>query len=69
MMKFGTSVKLGREVAKSLYIDTHNLKIKVKEENCTTSDAKDIIFLLQALHVYTQIVVFFTSLSEKLQLD
>ena len=68
-MKFSTSVRRNREVAKSLKIGINGLEIEAKEENCTTADAKGIIPLLRAFHVYTQILVFLAAPGNKLQLQ
>ena len=67
-MKLSTSVRRTREAAKSLKIGTNSLEIEAKEENCTTADAKGIIPLLQAFHVYTRILVFLVIPGIKLQL-
>lgn len=53
IMKLSTSVRRTREAAKSLKIGTSGLEIEAKEEDCTTADAKGIIPLLRAFHVYT----------------
>lgn len=66
-MKLSTGVRRTREVAKSLKIGTNGLEIEAKEEDCTTADAKGIIPLLRAFHVYTQILVFLAAPGNKLQ--
>ena len=53
IMKLSTSVRRTREAAKSLKIGTNGLEIEAKEEDCTIADAKGIIPLLRAFHVYT----------------
>ena len=68
-MKLSTSVRRTREAAKSLKIGTNGLEIEAKEEDCTTADAKGIISLLRAFHVYIQILVFLTASGNKLQLQ
>lgn len=65
-MKLSTSVKHTKEAAKSLKIGTNGLEIEAKEEDCITINAKDIILLLRAFHMYTQILVFLTTLGNKL---
>ena len=69
IMKLSTSVRRTREVAKSLKIGTNGLEIDAKEEDCIVADAKGIIPLLRAFHVYTQILVFLAALGNKLQLQ
>lgn len=69
IIKLSTNVRRIRKAAKSFKISTNVLEIKAKEENCTTADKKDIISLLQAFYVYTQILVFLTASSNKLQLQ
>ena len=69
IMKLSTSVRRTREAAKSLKIGTSGLEIEAKEEDCTTADAKGIIPLLRAFHVYTQILVFLAAPGNKLQLQ
>ena len=69
IMKLSTSVRHTREAAKSLKIGTSGLEIEAKEEDCTTADGKGIIPLLQAFHVYTQILVFLAAPGNKLQLQ
>ena len=68
-MKLSTNVRRIRKAAKSLKIDTSSLEIEAKEEDCTIADAKGIILLLQAFHVYTQILIFLAFLGNKLQLQ
>lgn len=53
IMKLSTSVQRTREATKSLKIETSGLEIEA-EEDCTTADAKGIIPLLQAFHVYVK---------------
>lgn len=65
-MKLSISIRCKKEVAKLLEIDTSNLEIEVKEENCITVDTKKIILLLQTFYVYTQILIFLPALSNKL---
>ena len=48
-----TIVRRTREAAKSLKIGSNGLEIEAKEEDCTIADAKGIIPLLRAFHVYT----------------
>ena len=69
IMKLSTSVRRTREAAKSLKIGFNGLEIEAKEEDCTISDAKGIIPLLRAFHVYTQILVFLATPGIKLQLQ
>ena len=69
IMKLSTSVRRTREAAKSLKIGTSGLEIEAKEEDCTTADAKGIIPLLRAFHVYTQILIFLAAPGIKLQLQ
>ena len=69
IMKLSTSVRRTREAAKSLKIGNNGLEIEAKEEDCTTADAKGIIPLLRAFHVYTQILVFLAAPGNKLQLQ
>ena len=57
-MKLSTSVRRTREAAKSLKIGTNGMEIEANKEDCTTADAKGIIPLLRAFHVYTQILIF-----------
>ena len=68
-MKLSTSVRRIREAAKSLRIGTSGLEIEAKEENCTTADAKGIIPLLWAFHIYLQILIFLDAPGNKLQLQ
>ena len=68
IIKLSTSVKYTREAAKSLKISTNKLEIETKEEDYTTADAKGIILLLQAFHIYAQIFIFLTTPGNKLQL-
>ena len=42
-MKLNTNVRRTRKAAKSFKIGTNGLKVQAKEEDCTTTDAKDII--------------------------
>lgn len=51
-MKLNTSMKHIKKAAKSLKISTNNLEIKMREEDYTTANTKDIIFLLQAFYIY-----------------
>lgn len=67
-MKLSTSVRPTRKAAKSLKIGTHGWEIETKEEDYTTVNAKVIIPLLRAFHVYIQIVVFLAASDNKLQL-
>ncbi len=69
IMKLSTSVRRTREATKSPKIGTNGLEIEAKEENCTIADAKGIIPLLRAFHVYTQILVFLAAPGNKLQLQ
>ena len=69
IMKLSTSVRRTREAAKSLRIGTSGLEIEAKEEDCTTADAKGIIPLLRAFHVYAQILIFLAAPGNKLQLQ
>lgn len=69
VMKLSTSVRRTREAAKSLKIGSNGLEIKAKKEDCTIADAKGIILLLRAFHVYTQILVFLAAPGNKLQLQ
>ena len=55
-----------KKAAKSLKIGTNGLEIETKEEDYTTADAKCIILLLQAFHVYTQILIFLAAPGNKL---
>lgn len=66
-MKLSTSVRRTRKAAKSLKISTSGLEIEAKEEDCTTADTKEIIPLLRAFHVYTQIFIFLAVPGNKLQ--
>lgn len=59
-MMISTSVRHIWEAAKNLKIDTNDLEIKAKEEDYTMADTKNIILLLQAFHVYTQILFFWS---------
>lgn len=52
IIKLSTNVKRTREAVKNLKINTNNLKIEVKKENCTTADAKSIIFFVRAFNMY-----------------
>ena len=64
-MKLSISVMRTREMAKSLKISEY----WGQEKNGTTADTNYIIRLVKALHVYTQIFVFFLAVSgNKLQL-
>lgn len=67
-MKLSISVRYIEEVAKNLKIDTNGPEIKTKGEYYTIADVKSIIPLLQAFHIYTQILVFMAALGNKLQL-
>ena len=69
IMKLSTSVRRTREAAKGLKIGTNGLETEAKEEDCTTADAKGIIVLLRAFHVYTQILIFLAAPGNKLQLQ
>ena len=69
IMKLSTSVRRTREAAKSLKIGTSGLKIKAKDEDYTTADAKGIIPLLQAFHVYTQILIYLAAPGNKPKLQ
>lgn len=66
IMKLSISVKHTREAAKILKISTSDLEIKAKEKDCTTADAKGIILLLRAFHVYIQILIFLAAPGIKL---
>lgn len=66
IMKLSISVRRTREAAKSLKMSISGLEIKAKEENYITADAKVIIPLLRAFHVYTQILVFLAAPGNKL---
>lgn len=57
-MKLSTSVRRTKETAKSSKIGTIGLEIEAREEDYTPANAKSIISLLRAFHVYTQILVF-----------
>lgn len=57
-MKFSTNVQKIKETAKSHKISTGSLEIETKKKDCTIANAKDIISLLQAFHIYIQILVF-----------
>ena len=46
IIKLSTSIRHIKKAAKSLKIDTNDLEIKVKEEDCTIANAKDIILLI-----------------------
>ncbi len=67
--KLSTSIRRTKKAAKSLKIGTSNLEIEAKEEDCTTTDFKTIIPLLQAFHIYTQILIFLAPPDIKLQLQ
>lgn len=69
IIKLSIGVTYIRKVAKSLKIGTSSLKIKPKEENCTTANAKDIIPLFRAFYIYTEILFFSAALSNKLQIQ
>lgn len=47
-------------------IGTNDLEIEAKQEDCTTAD---VIPLVRAFHVYTQILVFLAAPAIKLQLQ
>lgn len=66
IMKLSTSIRGMRKVAKNLKISTNCLEIEVKEDDYTTVDIKDIIFLLWAFYMYTQILVFLSTSNNKL---
>lgn len=68
-MKLSTSMRRTRETATSLKTGTSSLEIEAKEENCTTADAKGIVPLLRAFHVYTQIFIYLAAPGNKLQLQ
>ncbi len=68
-MKLSASVRCIREAAKSLKIGASSLEIEAKEEDCITADAKDIILLLRAFHVYTQIRIYLVTSGNQLQLQ
>lgn len=42
IMKLSISVRYTKKAAKSLKIDTNDMEIKAKEENCTIEDVKGI---------------------------
>lgn len=65
-MKLSTSVRRTKIAAKSLKIDTSNLEIKAKEEDCTIRDTKSIILLLQASYIYIEIFIFLAAPGNKL---
>ena len=69
IIKLSTSVRRIRKAAKSQKISFNGLEIEVKKEDCTISDTKGIILLLQAFHVYTQIIIFLATLGIKPQLQ
>lgn len=46
IIKLITSIRRIREVTKSLKIIINSLEIKFKEEDCTTANAKSIIYFL-----------------------
>ena len=68
-MKLSTSVRRTKEAAKSLKIGTSGLEIDAKEGDCTTADAKSIVPLFRAFHVYTQILIFLAAPGINLQLQ
>ena len=65
-MKLSISIRRTRKATKNLKIGTNGLEIQAKEEDCTIADVKGIIPLLRAFHMYTQILVFLTTLDNKL---
>ena len=69
IMKLSTSVKHTREAAKRLRIGSSRLEIEAKKEDCTTANAKGIIPLLRAFHVYAQILISLAAPGNKLQLQ
>ncbi len=69
IMKLITSVRPTREAAESWKIGMSGLEIEAKEKDCTTADAKDIIPLLRAFHMYTQILVLLAAPGNKLQIQ
>ena len=68
IMKLSTHVRCTRKTAISLKIGTNGLKIEAMKEDYTTADVKGIISLLQAFHIYIQILIFLATLRNKLQL-
>lgn len=66
MIKLNISIKQIKKATKSLKIGSNGLKIEAKEEDCIITDAKGIIFLHQAFHIYMQTFVFLATLSNKI---
>lgn len=62
IMKFSIIVRRTGEISKSLRIGTNGLEIEVKDKNYTIADTKNIIFFLQAFHVYTRRSLLFWQL-------
>lgn len=55
-----------KKSTKILNTSNDGFKIKAKEETFTTTEAKDIILFLQTFFIYTQMLLFFATLSNKL---
>lgn len=51
-MKFSISIRHIRKATKTLKIGTNSLKIKHKKKDCTTANAKNIIFLFWVFYVF-----------------
>ena len=64
--KLSTSARRTKEAAKSLNIGTRCLEIDANKEECIIADAKGIIPLLQAFHMYAQILIFLAAPGNKL---
>lgn len=65
IIKLNISVKCIEKATKSLKIGISDLEIETKEENCNMADAKYIVLLLLAFHVYMPIPVFSVAPSNK----
>ena len=56
-MNLSTSVRQNKKVTNNLSLGTCRLKIEAKEKNCTTLDAKRIIFFFRSFHVSIQMLI------------
>lgn len=65
IMKLSNSISRTKSKTKHLQIRTGGFKMKAKEEDYTTPDAKDIIPLLWNFHLYTQILVFLATTKDQ----
>lgn len=66
-MKLSNSIKHTTKAVKNFEIGISDLEIEIKEKNCNLADANDIDLLFRVFHVYTQILSFLATPSNKIQ--